>query len=235
MTVTAATWSAGAVAFSAAMNNAVDHELSDDAQESGTSASERLTFFGDAVVAIALTLLALELPMPVGSTNSALLHSAWGQREGYLAFMISFLVIGSHWRSHHRLFRYVLGLNSRLTSLTVYWLLMLVITPFATKLLSGDGAFQVRFTFYAAVQSAACVLFVLMLQEVRREDLLRPTTPPELFPRTIQRLTVMAVAFLVSIPVSFLVGQYAYLCWILAPSVGRIIGTRLSRRDTPAG
>ena len=216
------------------MTNAVGRELSDDEQETSAIAADRLTFFGDAVIAIALTLLALELPMPEGQTNSALLHSAWAQREGYLAFMISFLVIGAHWRSHHQLFRHVRGLPQRLTSLTLYWLLALVIIPFATKLLSGDGGFQVRFSCYAAVQCASCVLFVLMLQEVRREDLLRPSTPPELFPRTIQRLTVMAVAFLVSVPVSFLVGRYAYLCWILAPTVGRIIGARLHRRNGPA-
>ena len=216
------------------MTNAVSDEPSDEAQEIQATAAERLTFFGDAVVAIALTLLALELPMPEGNTNSALWHSAVHQREGYLAFMISFLVIGSHWRTHHHLFRYVRGLTARLTSLTLYWLLMLVITPFATKLLNSDGAFQLRFSCYAAVQCAACALFILMLRETRRGGLIREGTPPDLFPRTVQRLTVMAIAFLVSIPVSFLVGQYAYLCWILAPTVGKIVGGHLRGRDAPA-
>ncbi|MFC1404544.1 MULTISPECIES: TMEM175 family protein [Streptacidiphilus] len=205
------------------MTEAVDREPPDDALEARAVAAERLTFFSDAVIAIALTLLALELPLPEGSTNSALLHAAFKDREGYLAFVISFLVIGSHWRSHHTLFRYVTGLNRRLTNLTLYWLLILVITPFATRLLSSDGAFQARFSFYAAVQCAGCVLFVLMLREVRRDGLLREGTPPELFPRTVQRITVMAVAFLVSIPVSFAAGQYAYLCWILAPAAGRAV------------
>lgn len=91
--------------------------------------AERLTFFGDAVVAIALTLLALELPVPEGSTNSEMWHSATSHRESYLAFMISFVVIAAHWRAHHRVFRYVTATNSRLTSYTMYWLLTLVITP----------------------------------------------------------------------------------------------------------
>src|SRR4051794_6272309 len=103
-------------------------------------AAERLTFFGDAVIAIALTLLALELPLPEGTTNAEVLHSAFEHRESYLAFLISFMVIGAHWRGHHQVFRYVTSISGPVTTLTIYWLLMQVITPFATHVLTGDGA-----------------------------------------------------------------------------------------------
>ena len=190
--------------------------------------SDRLTFFGDAVVAIALTLLALELPVPEGSTNSELWHSATPHRESYLAFMISFVVIAAHWRSHHRVFRYVTATNSRLTALTMYWLLTLVITPFATDVIGGHGAFQARFVFYATVQFAACLLFILMVREVRRDSLYRIGTPPERFSRSIRRIGMVAVGFLVSIPVSLLTG-WAYLCWIVVPVADAIVDARRSR------
>jgi len=194
-------------------------------------AAERLTFFGDAVVAIALTLLALELPIPQGDTNAALLRSAFEDREEYLAFMISFVVIAAHWRAHHRVFRYLQALNSRLTGLTMSWLLMLVVTPFATKVVNGDGAFQVRFIFYAAVEFAACVLFVLMVRVARRDDLCRTSTPPEVFSRAIRRTGTVAAGFLMSVPVSFLT-QWAYVCWFLVPAVDTIVSAR-SRRPGP--
>lgn len=108
------------------MTVSTDQEPSEEI-EIPAVAAERLTFFG-AVVAIALTLLALDLPVPEGSTNAQLWRSASAHREGYLAFMISFVVIAAHWLAHHRVFRYVTAWNSRLTGLTVYWLLMLVIT-----------------------------------------------------------------------------------------------------------
>jgi uncharacterized membrane protein len=212
------------------MDVSTDQELpsGDEDMEIRAVSGDRLTFFGDAVVAIALTLLALELPIPEGSTNSELWHSATSHRESYLAFMISFVVIAAHWRSHHRVFRYVTATNSRLTSLTMYWLLMLVITPFATDVIGGHGAFQARFVFYATVQFAACLLFILMVREVRRDDLYRVGTPPELFSRAIRRLGMVAVGFLVSIPVSLVTG-WAYLCWIVVPVADSIIDTRRNR------
>ncbi len=189
---------------------------------------ERLTFFGDAVVAIALTLLALELPVPEGSTNSELWHSATSHRESYLAFMISFVVIAAHWRSHHRVFRYVTATNSRLTAFTMYWLLMLVVTPFATDVIGGPGAFQARFIFYAVVQFLACLLFILMVREVRRDGLQRVGTPPELFTRSIRGIGMVALGFLVSIPVS-LVTNWAYVCWIVVPVFDAVVDARRSR------
>lgn len=69
-------------------------------------AVERLTFFADAVVAIAITLLALDLPVPTGSTNGDLWRSLRENFSDYLAFAISFVVIAARWNAHHRIFRY---------------------------------------------------------------------------------------------------------------------------------
>jgi hypothetical protein len=63
-------------------------------------------FFSDAVVAIAITLLAIELPVPEGDSTASLLDSLGANSIAYLTFLISFLVIGAHWRSHHQVFRY---------------------------------------------------------------------------------------------------------------------------------
>lgn len=191
-------------------------------------ASERLTVFVDAVIAIAVTLLALDLPKPSGTTNTALLHSAWDQRAGYMAFVISFLVIAAHWRSHHWLFRYVTQLDGRVAGLTIGWLFMQVITPFATAVITGDGAFQVRFGFYACVQIAAFVLFALMVREIQRRALHRPDIPPNLFARSYLRTLGVCAGFAISIPISFFTG-WAYLCWVAAPFVTLTIHRRITR------
>jgi uncharacterized membrane protein len=197
-------------------------------------AVERLTFFADAVIAIAITLLALDLPVPTGETNRDVLHFVGDHYEEYLAFLISFLVIAAHWRGHHHVFRYVTALGGRLRLLTMYWLLMQVITPFATRVLTGDGAFQARFIFYALVQAIASLVFLLMTRELRRHHLLRADTPPGLTTSATWRTGTLAAAFLISIPLSFVGQAVAYGCWIVIPWAELLVRRAVTTRR-PAG
>lgn len=193
-------------------------------------AAERLTFFADAVLAIAITLLALELPMPEGTTGSQLLHSFEAHRSAYITFLISFAVIGGHWNAHHRLFRYVTSVDGGIVRLSFGWLLMQVLTPFATKVLAADGGFEVRFIFYALVQVVALALFLVMARRIRHRRLHREDTPPELFRQIDIGIGTVAVAFAVSIPVA-LFTEGAYACWIAVPLIGRIVN-RIVRRES---
>ena len=70
-------------------------------------------FFSDAVVAIAITLLAIELPVPESTTTSELLAALAEDSLAYLTFVISFLVVVAHCRAHHRVFRYLGGSTGR--------------------------------------------------------------------------------------------------------------------------
>jgi uncharacterized membrane protein len=194
-------------------------------------AAERMIFFADAVVAIAITLLAIGLPLPHGVSNGQVLRSLWDHRAEYLVFLISFVVIGNYWAAHRRLFRYVVRLGGHLSGLNMAWLLMMVITPFATRVLSGDGGFAVRFTFYALVQVTAAVCLLLMAREIARYDLLRAGTPKSVTTRgQLPTLTIIAM-FLVSIPVSFFT-EWAYACWVAIPLVTRAARWLIARRHS---
>lgn len=206
------------------------------------AAAERLTVFADAVIAIALTLLALDLPVPAGETTSAMLSSALDHGKEYLAFALSFVVIAAHWRAHHEIFRYVHALSGRLTSLTLAWLFMQILMPFATRVLTADGAFPPRFSLYALVQVLASASFALIIREVRRKHLYRADVVPPEFAQSLVRSLCLAAVFGVSVPVSFLTSSTgAYLCWLAAPVVlavarrvqDRASGQRNSRRMPP--
>ena len=192
------------------------------ASESRGIAAERLVFFSDAVVAIAITLLSLELPLPDGATSAELLRSLGHHQSEYVSFLISFIVIGGHWRAHHRLFNYVTTLGGGLVRLTFGWLLMQVIMPFATKVIAEDGGFEFRFVFYALVQVIALALFLLMAWQVKRNHLYRADTPPELFGAVYHGIGTMIAAFALSIPLAFFT-HWAYACWIVVPFVGNLL------------
>jgi uncharacterized membrane protein len=195
-------------------------------------ASERLTFFADAVIAIAITLLALDLKAPGGSSNKELLASVSANRGSYIAFLISFAVIARHWAGHHRMFRYVTRLGGRIPLLSMLWLLMLVVTPFTTQVLGDDGGFQFRFIVYASVQALAGIFFLLMVREIKAYRLYRPNTPPGLFADAYFGAGGLALGFLVSIPVSFRT-EYAYDCWIAFPILAAGAHALWNRRHKP--
>jgi uncharacterized membrane protein len=192
--------------------------------------AERLIFFSDAVAAIAMTLLAFTLKVPGGSSDPAILHGLLADRLSYLEFLISFVVIGGHWRLHHRLFRYVDRLDSRIITLNMVWLLMIVIIPFATRLLSGRGGFGVRFSVYAIVQILTVLVFLLISRHLRGGELLRPTAPPPAAWDDDASLLTVAAMFAISIPVAFVPGwgQWAFVFWVASTPAARAVRRRLA-------
>ncbi len=194
------------------------------AGEAELIAAERLIFFSDAVVAIAITLLALGLPLPKGSGDAAVWHSLRSLTNAYLAFLISFAVIGAHWRLHHRLYRYVARLDTRLISINMLWLLMIIITPYVTRVLEGPDAFGVRFSLYAAIQIVTIVTFVLMRRHIRAHDLLRPGAAGKIVAVGDITFIGVAAAFAISIPVAIASGsQLTYLIWVAAAFGARAV------------
>jgi uncharacterized membrane protein len=181
--------------------------------------AERLIFFSDAVVAIAITLLALGLPLPAhltsASSNAQVWKGMWADHSDYLAFLISFVVIANHWRTHHRLFRFVGKLDARIVTLNLLWLLMIVATPFATRLISAEGGFGARFTVYAAIQIVTILAFLAMSRHIRSGRLLRPGSPPPATAADDAGVLAVAGMFAISIPVAY-VTQWAFLFWVLS-------------------
>jgi len=196
----------------------------DDPQVEAISA-ERVIFFSDAVVAIAITLLALALPVPAGfdgMTNRQLLHALGHDWNDYFPFLISFVVIANHWTVHRKIFRYVNSLNGKVIVANMVWLLMVILIPFATRMLSGSGGFGVRFTLYALIQVIASVCLLLMSDEIARGGLLRPGAPESARHPDHTRSLAVIIAFLVSIPVSFFTG-WAFALWGTIPVLVRVL------------
>jgi uncharacterized membrane protein len=158
----------------------------------------------------------LELPLPSGETNHDMLVSMGKSLNAYLAFLISFFVIAAHWRGHRQVFVYVRAVDP-IVRWNLLWLLFIVITPFATRVLNAGGAYQVRFILYASVQGLAGISFLAILWGIRRHDLLREGSRPDALVRsTSLRLIGLVATFLLSIPVAF-VWTNAYYFWFAVP------------------
>lgn len=104
---------------------------------------DRMIAFSDAIVAIAITLLALELKLGVTETHHLVFTDLLTPWKSYLAFFLSFINIAAFWRTHHRMYGYIHKITERTVTYTICWLFFIVTLPFATSVLSthfGDTA-----------------------------------------------------------------------------------------------
>ena len=179
---------------------------------------ERLIFFSDAVFAIAITLLSLEirLPGPEGSlTNVELWQRLLAIWPKYLAYVISFLVIGLFWIGHHRKFRIIQRYDSNLLLLNLLLLMLIAFIPFPTSLISEYGN-RTATIFYALVIILTGLLSAVLWWYASYGDRL---IDPHLDHRRRQReilapLFVIGV-FLLSIALAFINDDLAKASWVL--------------------
>jgi uncharacterized membrane protein len=100
----------------------------------------RLEAFSDGVFAVAITLLALNLtvagPGPHNS-NPPLLDQLDGRWPAFLAYLISFFMIGIVWVNHHVLIRSITAVDRTLLFLNLMLLMFVVLIPFTTGTMAG--------------------------------------------------------------------------------------------------
>jgi uncharacterized membrane protein len=109
--------------------------MDDEQQKLGL---ERIVFFSDAVMAIAITLLVIDLRVPEVDANlaaSQLPDRLLALLPNFTSFLISFLVIGVYWNSHHRYFLLIKRFDRKLIILNLFFLLFIALMPFVSGLL----------------------------------------------------------------------------------------------------
>jgi len=189
-------------------------------REFESRAVERLTLFSDAVSAIAITLLALDLPVPQGDTVSAF-WTSFARNDGhYAAFLISFFVIAGSWSNHHDIFKYTERADARLRSLNMAWLLTIVLIPFATRMLTEAGnptldVHALRFGFYALLQVLQTGALLAVLGHMMSHGL-APAAPAPVVNRMARHCYVLIAGYGLSIPV-FFATTYGWVLWFAVP------------------
>lgn len=113
---------------------------------------ERLTFFSDAVFAIAMTLLVIEVRLPElhAATDRSLAQALLDLLPNYIGFVISFLVIGRFWSGHHRVMAVIDAADPALVRANLLLLMAIAFMPFPTAVLSDHSMMRVAIGFYTA-------------------------------------------------------------------------------------
>ncbi len=146
-----------------------------------SSQLERLTFFSDAVFAIAITLLIIEVHVPhVASIDDATYWQALGElRSSLFGFALSFLVIGMLWMAHHRVFGMLADYSQKITWPNLLLLMTVAFMPFATALMSSNPRARVPELVYSGTLLVAGLLQNRLFTVALRAPYVRADVPAE--------------------------------------------------------
>ena len=186
----------------------------------------RIAAFSDGVFAIAITLLALQLTVPATGDLGQHLRELW---PSVLAFVISFLVIGSFWVNHHRLFAAVERYDRRLIWLNLLGLFFIVAMPFTTSLIAEHGDDALAVAVYAlSIAAAGLSTTGLVAYALVGHRLSSAMVPTAVIRFSVVRSLVTPLVFLASLLLLPLGVAFVTYSWLAIPVIMQIVRWRLA-------
>jgi uncharacterized membrane protein len=168
----------------------------------------RLESFSDAVIAVAITLLVLNIDVPAPGSGHSLAYELAHQWPAYAAYATSFLTIGIIWINHHQMIRRLREADRAIVMLNLLLLLWIGVLPFGTRLMAtylkhSDGQ-SLSAAVYAGLLLAMSLTFSVLNRHIlfAKAHLLHAELPYErrrqILARSIAGLIPYAIATMIA-------------------------------------
>lgn len=215
----------------------------DDAEIPGI---DRLLTLTDGVVAIALTLLVLQLQVPMNdalhghSSSAAALWDALNVDVDELtSYLVAFVVIAQYWLVHHRILRGMRGHSEGLAWRNFGFLLALTLTPFTSDLLGRYGDNPLAVTLFGLNLVAISLSTQWIFYYAAGHDLLKDKVRSDHAELTARVRAVFVIAVVaLSITIAWTdvrLARYVWLLFLFVPSTGERVARLIEhRRDRHA-
>jgi uncharacterized membrane protein len=191
---------------------------------------ETLTLFSDAVFAIAITLLAIDIRVPQLAEEliaAQLNNEIIGLLPRFISFILTFFIVGSYWISYHRTMYHVKRYDRGLISLNLLFLMCIILLPFPNDLIGKYPTQQVAVVVYAVLTCMTGVsLWLFWVHASRNHQLIDETLAATFIKRLNLRLLISPCIFLLSIPLSFLDPLLSLVTWFFAFPLGMLYERR---------
>jgi uncharacterized membrane protein len=153
-----------------------DDEIQFTPREQRNASPDRLLAFTDGVFAIIITILVLDIRIPDLGSGQSLGDSLAEIRPTFIAFVISFLMVGMYWTEHRATFAQVRFIDHNAIWLNLLFLLPISLVPFAASAIGEYSEEPTALHIYGAVLIAVTLLRVAMNAYFARHPGLRWTT-----------------------------------------------------------
>lgn len=127
---------------------------------------QRLETFGDAIIAIVLTILVLKLAQPTSLTLSGFLDI----KEGFIAYFISFLIIFNVWYNSHNFFHVLDDVDELTVWMQGFTLFMMSLLPYFTSMVAQNIFSLPAETMYALTLIGIHIFYILTIKAVLRSN-----------------------------------------------------------------
>ena len=121
---------------------------------------QRLEAFSDAVIAIVLTIMVLELKVPHGTDFAALRPLA----PVFLSYLLSFVYLGIYWNNHHHLLHAVQHVTGPTLWANLHLLFWLSLVPFVTAWMGENHYAAMPVALYGMVLIAAALAYTILVR-----------------------------------------------------------------------
>jgi len=205
---------------------------------------ERVILFTDAVFAIILTIMVLDIKLPedIKLADSATIQHAFKELVfKFLTYLLSFGLVGKFWVSHLRLFKYLKDYDTRLLVLNLIFLFMVSLFPLAVSMLIGKiRPSAPEFTWVWTIYVLVIYLTVLAQSFItayllrHRERLcIAAANLEDHFKWKVQRINFVAIPILAAGIIYFNIMGLNYVYAMYTVALYGIIMGRLSKRFYP--
>jgi uncharacterized membrane protein len=204
----------------------------------GLPSADRMVTLSDGVVAIALTLLVLQIGVPASSmlhnpdSGVELARELAKSSDEWISYVISFYVIAQFWLVHHQVFRRIVTQRDGLAMWNFAFLFTITVMPFTSDLLGQFSENPVAVDIFALNLLLANLATRAMLEFGQRHGLLDGTGQRDVS-LSRSRTLISAVVILLSIAVAWVSPTAAKLCWLLfavAPQAADAVARIRARR-----
>ena len=158
----------------------------------------RLEAFSDAVIAIIITIMVLELKVPHGASWHAL-ADLW---EVFLSYAVSFLMLGIYWGNHHHLIHTIKEVRGGILWANLHLLFWLSLIPFATAWMGENDFDKITVAVYALLADLCGIAYYILLMVIKscnknNDQLL------EVLRKQSRKGTLSCIIYTIAIAVSF--------------------------------
>jgi uncharacterized membrane protein len=184
----------------------------------------RLEAFSDAVIAIVMTIMVLELVPPHGATLADLA----GLWPVFLAYVLSFAHLAIYWNNHHHLLQAARAVSGRVLWMNMLLLFWLSLVPFGTAWIGDTQFASFPMAVYGVILLASAFSYGLLVNALRAVPGQNPLLAEALGNDVKGRISPLL--YLAAIPIAFVVPEVSFGLYVLVAAIWIVPDPRIEKR-----